>query len=84
MTATYDEGIFITEVLQAGEGIVIRDYVSMGTLPWSAITFTTAPGERHFFAINHDNSDSPNRFMLLDITGEMLAGEIIVEELFVQ
>jgi len=69
-----NEGIFITEFLRAGEGIVIRDFVSMGTLPWSAITFTTAPGERHFFAINHDNSDSPNRFMLLDITGEMLAG----------
>jgi len=71
---TVTDSFMITETLQPGEGITISDYISAGTLPWSGITFTVAPGERYFFAINHDNSDSLNWFILLDITGQMLAG----------
>jgi len=71
---TVAESYLITETLQAGEAIIVNGYVGVGSMPWSGITFTTAPGERHFFAISHDSSDSPNWFVLLDITGQMLAG----------
>ena len=71
---TVTESFLIAEALQSGEAIIINGYVGLGLLPWSGITFTTAPGERHFFAINHDNSDSLNWFVLLDITGQMLVG----------
>ena len=71
---TVTESFLIAEALQSGEAIIINGYVGLGSLPWSGITFTTAPGERHFFALNHDNSDSPNWFVLLDITGQILVG----------
>jgi len=71
---TITDEFWITETLQPGEGITISDYISVDILPLSGITFTTAPGERHFFVINHDNSDSPHWFVLLDITGQILAG----------
>ncbi|MCL1843362.1 MAG: hypothetical protein FWF79_06075, partial [Defluviitaleaceae bacterium] len=71
---TVTESFLIAEALLPSEVIIINGYVGLGSLPWSGITFTTAPGERHFFAFNHDNSDSPNRFLLLDITGQMLVG----------
>jgi len=68
---TVTDSLWITEALQPGEGITISDYISVDTLPLSGITFTTAPGERHFFVINHDNSDSPHWFVLWDITAQI-------------
>jgi len=71
---TIAEDFWLTETLQPGEGIVISGYISTGAWPWSGITFTTAPGERHFFAFMHDFSDNPYGFMLWDITHLILAG----------
>ena len=73
---TVTDSFWITETLQPGSGIVISGFVSETTvriLPWVGITFTTAPGERHFFAIAQDTSDiNPNCFVLLNITEQML------------
>jgi len=71
---TIVDSILIIETLPLGEGILIFDHISDGRLPWSGITFTVEQGERYFFAIHRDNSDSPYGFMLLDITEQMLVG----------
>jgi len=71
---TIADSFWITETLQPGEGIFISGYLSAGYLPWSGVTFTVAPGERYFFAINHDNSGTPYPFVLWDITGQIMAG----------
>jgi len=68
------DSINIADALIPGEGILIYGYTSMGTLPWSGISFydtSREPRQRHFFAINHDNSDSHNWFMIWDITNQM-------------
>ena len=61
----------MADTLSPGEGLHIFNYVSRGTFPWSGISFCDAQGERHFFAINHDNSDSPHRYMMWNITDQM-------------
>jgi len=71
---TVTDYFWLTDVLQPGEGIVISGYISDGSWPWSGITFTTAPGERHFFAFFPDDSENPYWFMLWDITRLILAG----------
>jgi hypothetical protein len=61
----------IANTLTPGKGLHILNYVSRGTFPWSGISFYDAEGERHFLAINHDNSDSPHWYMMLNITEQM-------------
>jgi hypothetical protein len=63
----------IVDVVHRGR-ISVRGYVSDGALPWSGITFTTEAGNQHYFAIFYDSSDSPYRFVLVDVTGQMLEG----------
>ena len=50
--------------LQPGQVYVINNYVGLGTLPWSGITFLDGDGERHNLWMQHDNSDSPNIFFM--------------------
>jgi len=64
----------IEDELLLDDGIHITGYISMGTLPWNGIMFYDAQGEQYFFAINHDNSDSPHWFMLRDITEQVRFG----------
>jgi len=62
------------DILQPGEGFVIHHYIGMGTLPWSGFTFLDETGERHHFLMQHDNSDSPNRYLIapfVDRTAEL-------------
>ena len=76
VTDWFDESlIFIPTVnygrmdaLWPGEGYIIANYVSMGTLPWSGITFLDGDGTRYHFWLNHDQSDSANRFSLGQFT----------------
>ena len=66
--------IAVAEVIWPDKGLLIHGYMGLGTLPWSGISFyTTArePRERHFFAIDHDQSDSHNWFMIWEITDQM-------------
>jgi len=52
------------DALWPGYGYIVANYMSMGTLPWSGITFLDETGARYHFWLNHDNSDSTNRFFL--------------------
>jgi len=61
----------VADTLTPGEGLHILNYVSTGTMPWSGISFYNAEGEHHFFAINHDNSDNPHWYVMLNITDQM-------------
>ena len=68
------DSIHIADSVWSDEGILIHGYMSMGTLPWSGISFYTTtrePKQRYFFAINHDNSDSHHAFMIWNITSQM-------------
>ncbi|MCL2874119.1 MAG: hypothetical protein FWE29_04220, partial [Defluviitaleaceae bacterium] len=61
------DSLNIADIIVPGEGILVHGYMSRGTLPWSGISFYDTqrkPRERYFFAINHDNSDSHNWFMI--------------------
>ncbi|MCL2839133.1 MAG: hypothetical protein FWE05_00025 [Defluviitaleaceae bacterium] len=71
---TIIDELWISDSLQPGEGINLSGYVVANALPWSGITFTVAPGERYFFAINRDHSNNPYSFVLLNITGQILVG----------
>ena len=57
--------------INPGEGLLIHNYSSLGTLPGSGISFYDTNGERHFFAINRDNSDSPYWYMMWNISHQM-------------
>jgi len=61
----------IAVTLAPADAVLITGYVSLGILPWSGIMFDDAFGQQHFVAINHDNSDSPNWFVLQDITEQI-------------
>jgi len=61
----------ITDTLTPLDGLHIYGFMSRGTLPGSGISFYDAHGERHFFAIHHDYSDSPHVYMMWDITDQM-------------
>lgn len=61
----------MTDALTPGEGLQIHNYSSLGTLPWSGISFYDERVERHFFAIHHDISDSPNWYMMWNFTSQM-------------
>jgi len=52
------------DVLYPGQVYLINNYVGVGTLPWSGLTFLDEQGRRHHFFMQHDNSDSPNVFRL--------------------
>jgi len=73
---TLTDSLSIADAIRPGEGILIHGYMGLGTLPWSGISFYTTtrePKERHFFAIDHDNSDSHNWFMIWNITEQVRA-----------
>jgi len=61
----------IAAILTPGEGLHILNYVSLGALPWSGISFYDVDGKQHFFSIGHDVSDSPHWFLMMNITGQM-------------
>ena len=61
----------ITDSLSPSEALIIHNYTSLGTFPWSGISFQDSHGEKHFLAIGHDTSDSPYWYMMLDITSQM-------------
>ena len=61
----------IAAILTPGEGLHILNYVSLGTLPWSGISFYDADGKQHFFSMGHDTSDSPHWFLMMNITDQM-------------
>jgi len=62
----------IASTVNPGEGLHILNYSSLGTaIPGSGISFSDSQGQQHFFAINHDNSDSPHQYMMWNITDEM-------------
>ena len=61
----------IVDALTPEEGIVITGFMGLGTMPWSGISFYDAQMERRFFAIHHDNSDSPYWYMMWDITRQI-------------
>jgi len=52
------------DVLAPGEAYRVNHYFGMGTLPWSGFTFLDENGNRHHFFMQHDNSDSPNWFII--------------------
>jgi len=52
------------DVVAPGQALVIYNYVGVGTMPWSGITFLLDTGERIHFWMQHDQSDSPNAFQL--------------------
>ena len=68
---TLTETHAIADTVQPGEGILIENYISIGTLPVTGIAFYDAAQERHVFAIHHDNSDSPHWFLMWDITAQL-------------
>ena len=59
--------------LLPGQGYVISNYLGMGTLPWSGLSFIDENDQRHYFFMQHDQSDSPNVFILGSI--EVAEGE---------
>jgi hypothetical protein len=61
----------IADTLLPGEGLNILGYSSLGTLPWSGISFIDAAGGGHHLAIHHDFSDSPHWYNMWNITGQM-------------
>jgi len=74
---TLADSVLITESLTPSERVLITGYVGIGTLPWSGIFFHDEWGEQHFLAINHDNTDSPNWFLMWDITNQMRFRQLI-------
>ncbi|MCL2188210.1 MAG: hypothetical protein FWC16_06190 [Defluviitaleaceae bacterium] len=58
------EGHGRVDILPAGYGYIVNNYLGMGTLPWSGFTFLDALGERHHFFMQHDNSDSHNFYVI--------------------
>ena len=50
--------------LRPGQVFVINNYVGLCLIPWSGVTFLDEYGERHYFRMQHDNSDSPNMFFM--------------------
>jgi len=56
------------DALLPGEGFLLTNYIGMGTLPWSGITFVDEAGNRYHFWLQHDHSDSSNRFFLGQFT----------------
>ena len=61
----------ITTALSPGEGLHILNYVGLGTLSWSGISFYDSASKQHFFSIGHDISDSPHWFLMMNITDQM-------------
>jgi len=68
---TLIESHSITDILNPSDALYIHDFMSLGTLPGSGISFYDAHGERHFFAVHHDNSDSPHWYVMWNITDQM-------------
>jgi len=59
LSSTY----FITSTLLPGQALVVRNYMGLGSFPWSGITFFADGSYRqHYFAKSHNHSDSPNYF----------------------
>jgi len=70
--AAGDEVIFIpmesfgqVETFLPGEAFIIHSYMSVGTLPWSGITFLDESGQRHYFAIIQNQVDGDDPYFLL-------------------
>ena len=55
------------DLLMPGQAFVINNYVGMGTLPHSGFTFLDTNNRRHHFAMQHNQSDSPNVFVVMQI-----------------
>lgn len=68
---TLEDSHPIADIVHPGEGILIENYISIGTMPHTGISFYDSSRTRHYFAINHDNSDSPHVFLLWNITEQM-------------
>jgi len=66
------ESFGIADTITPDEGIHILEYSSIGgSIPRTGISFYDAGGQLHFFAINHDNSDSPYWYMIWSVTDQM-------------
>ncbi|MCL2356649.1 MAG: hypothetical protein FWC70_05760 [Defluviitaleaceae bacterium] len=65
------ESFEITPSLAPGEGLLIQRYSGLGTFPASGISFYDAEMNRHFFAVQHDNSNAPYWYFMRDITGQI-------------
>jgi len=55
----------VVENLLPGEAYIITSYVSVGTLPWSGITFLDDNGQRWYFAILQNQADEGDPYLLL-------------------
>jgi len=52
------------DVLQPGESFIIINYIGVGTLPWSGITFVDEDGVTRYFWMQENQSDYGDRFFL--------------------
>jgi len=52
------------DVLLPGQAYKVVNYMDMGTLPVSGFTFLDENGERHYFWMQRDNSDSRHMFFM--------------------
>ena len=52
--------------LLPGEAFIINDYMSMGTLPVSGITFLDESGERWFFSILQNQAGEGDPYRLIE------------------
>jgi len=60
-----DSTHFMAESLLPGQALVIRNYMGLGSFPWSGITFFAEGSYRqHYFAKMHNHTDSPNFFAI--------------------
>ena len=63
---------FVADSLLPGEAIVVRNYIGLGSFPWSGITFFVDGSDRqHYFAKMHNQTDTPNRFAIWPIEVNM-------------
>jgi len=70
----FGEALGTVDELLPGQAFVINSYVGLGTLPWSGISFVEGNGEKRYFAIIQDQSDSPVEFVMWEFenrTGEL-------------
>jgi len=49
--------INVAENVLPSEGIIIKDYMGLGSFPWSAISFLDENGDKWYFAISQNNAD---------------------------
>jgi len=63
-----------------GEAFLINGYISVGTFPWSGITFLDENGDRWYFAIIQDQSDEFPPYRLVRMVRSPVNEEVLIIE----